>query len=76
MLHDGDAGIESVAIRVQRLDGGREPAGLVLALLGQHLEPLRLAREIGGRNLVPPPAELGLVGHHRDDDGAHGRHAP
>ena len=64
LLQHGDARIEPVAIGVQRLDGGGEPSGLVLALLGQDLEPVGLAREIGGRNLVAPPAELGLVGEH------------
>ena len=76
MLEHGDARIEPVTIGVQRLDGGGEAAGLVLALLGQHLEPVGLARQIGRRNLVTAPAELGLIGHHGHHDGADGNHAP
>ena len=48
LFEDGDAGIQPVAVAVQRLDGGRQPPGLVLALLGDRLDLLRLPHQVGG----------------------------
>jgi hypothetical protein len=76
LLDHAHARIKPVAIGVQGLDGGGEAAGFELALLGQHLQPVGLAYEVGGGELVAPPAELGLIGHDGDHDGADGSCAP
>ena len=65
LFQHGDAGIQPVAIAVQGLDGGSQPPRLAVALLGDGLDLLGLARQIGGRDLVAPPAQRGLVGEHR-----------
>ena len=54
LFQHGDAGIQPVAIAVQRLDGGGQPPRLVLAFLGDRLDLLRLPRQIGGRDLLAP----------------------
>ena len=72
----GDAGVEPVAIAVERIDGGGEPPRLALGLTGDVLDLLRSLAEIGRGHLVALPPELGLVGHHGDDDGGHRADAP
>ena len=69
LFQHGDAGIEPVAVAVEGVDGGSKPPRLVLAVLGDGLEAVGLLHQIDGRDLVAPPAERGLVGHHGDDDG-------
>ena len=54
LFQHGDAGIQPVAIAVERLDGGCQPPGLALAFLGDRLDLLRLPRQIGRRDLVAP----------------------
>ena len=58
LFQHGDAGIQPVAVAVERVDGGGEPPRLVLALPGDRLDLLRLPRQIDGRDLVAPPADL------------------
>ena len=54
LFQHGDARVQPVAIAVQRVDGGGQPSGLVLAFLGDRLDLLRLPRQIGGRDLFAP----------------------
>src|SRR5689334_21463935 len=69
LLQHGDAGVEPVAVRIERLDRGRKPSRLVLAFLGEHLDLLRLPRHLSGGTLVASPPERGLVGEDRESDG-------
>ncbi len=73
---DGDAGIQPVAIAVQRFDRGRQPPRLALAFPGDRLDLLRLARQIDRRDLVAPPSDRRLVGEHRQHHRADRRQRP
>ena len=75
-LERGDAGIEPVAVGIERLDRRREPPRLALALPRHKLDLLRLSRQIGGCNLVAPKRQRVLVGHDGDDHGADRANAP
>ena len=76
LFQHGDAGVQPVAIAVQGIDGGGQPPRLVLAFPGDGLDLLRLPRQIGGRDLVAPPSDRGLVGEHRHDHRADRRRRP
>jgi len=76
LLQRGDAGIEPVAVGIERVDRGRQPPRLVLALPCDQLNLLRLSRQIGGCNLVASKRQRVLVGHDGDDNGADRTDAP
>lgn len=76
LFQHGDAGVQPVAVAVQGIDGGGQPSCLVLALLGDQLELLRLSRQIGVGKLLVPQSDRGLMGQHRHDDSADGADAP
>ena len=76
LFQHGDPGIKPVAVAVQRVDGGRQPPRLVLAVPGDGLQPVGLLHQVGCRDLVAPPAERMLVGHDGNHDGCDRRDAP
>jgi hypothetical protein len=63
MFQAGDAGIQPVTIAVERIDGGGEPARIVLGFPGNCLNLLRLPGQIGGGNLLALPSQRRLIGH-------------
>ena len=52
LFQAGDAGIQPVAIAIERIDGGGQPPHLVLALPGDRLDLLRLPGQVGGGDLI------------------------
>ena len=76
MFQAGDAGIQPVAVAVERIDRGGEPPRLVLGFPGDRLDLLRLPGQIGRRHLIALQAERRLVGHHGQDHRAGRADAP
>ena len=76
LFQAGDAGIQPVAIAVERIDRGGEPPRLVLAFPGNQLDLLRLPGQIGGGDLIALEPERRLVGHHGQDHRAGRTGAP
>src|SRR5205807_3975914 len=64
LFQAGDTGIQPVAIAIERIDGGGKPPRLVVGFFGDHLDLLRLPRQIGGGDLFLLQSERRLVGHH------------
>ena len=76
LFEHGDARIQPVAVAVERIDGGSQPANLVGALLGEGLQPLGLPRQVGGGDLLAAQRQLRLVGEHGQHDRGDRRGAP
>jgi len=76
MLQNRDARIETVAIAIECIDCGSQSPRLVLAVLCDRLDLLRLPRQIGRRDLVAPRSDRGLVRHQRHDHGRDGGKTP
>ena len=76
LFQHGDAGKQPVAIAVQRFDRGCQPLRLAVAVPGDRLNLLRLARQIGRRDLVAPPSDRRLIGEHRQNHRADRGNAP
>ncbi len=76
LFQAGDAGIQPVAIAIERIDGGGEPPRLVVGFLRKHLDLLRLPGQIGGGDLFPLHSERRLAGHHGQNHRARGADAP
>ena len=76
LFQAGDAGIQPVAIAVERIDGGGEPPRLVLGFPGDQLDLLRLPGQIGGGDLIALQSERRLVGHHGQDHRGRSRRRP
>ena len=69
LFQNADAGIQPVAVAVQRVDGGGQTPRFALAFPGDGLNLLRLSRQIGGGDLVAPRSDRRLVGVEGDGDG-------
>jgi hypothetical protein len=76
LFQRAEAGIQPVAITVERIDGGRQSARLVLAFLGHSLDLLRLSPQIDGGDLIATQGYRGLIGVNRQKDGTDGRNTP
>jgi hypothetical protein len=76
LFQAGDAGIQPVAIGVERIDGSGQPPRLVLAFPGNQLDLLRLPGQIGGGDLIAPEPQRRLVGHHGQNHRGRGANAP
>ncbi len=76
LFQAGDAGIQPVAIAVERIDGGGEPPRLALGFPGEKLDLLRLPGQVDGGDLFALEAERRLVGHHGHDDRGGSASAP
>ena len=76
MLQNGNPGVKPVAIAVERLDRRGQTSGFALGFPRRELSLLCLSQEIGGRGLLAPQTDRGLVGDKGNDDGADRDHRP
>jgi hypothetical protein len=73
LLQNGNPGVKPVAIAVERLDRRGQTPGFALAFPRRDL---CLSQEIGGRGLLAPQTDRGLIDDKGNDDGADRDHRP